>query len=91
MNKLLDLRNNIDEIDVELIKLFEKRMSLVQEVIEYKINNNIQIDDLDREKKMLEKHELLIKNKSYLNSYQSFLKSIINISKQFQQDYMKNK
>ncbi|MDN6183847.1 MAG: chorismate mutase, partial [Lactococcus lactis] len=31
MNKLEELRNNIDQVDQEIVQLLEKRMTIVQE------------------------------------------------------------
>ena len=55
MKDLNELRNEIDLIDEEIIKLFEKRLDIVQGVINYKIENNIPILDSSRENLMLEK------------------------------------
>ena len=39
MSKLDEARNKIDEIDSKIIELFEKRMTVVKDVINYKIEN----------------------------------------------------
>ena len=39
MRDLLELRNEIDKIDSQIVKLFEDRMELSGEVAEYKIAN----------------------------------------------------
>ncbi|EHO52027.1 hypothetical protein HMPREF9099_01563, partial [Lachnospiraceae bacterium oral taxon 082 str. F0431] len=43
MNELENLRERIDTIDKELITLFEERMNVVNDIAEYKINNNLPI------------------------------------------------
>ena len=43
MDNLDDLRNKIDEIDANLVSLFEKRMETVLKVAEYKKVNGIAI------------------------------------------------
>ena len=56
MDKLLECRQKIDEIDTEIIRLFEERMNTVKEVALYKIENNMQVLDSSREAAMLEKN-----------------------------------
>lgn len=48
-----ELRREIDKNDNELLKLFIKRMELVNAVAEYKIKNNIATLDASREQKIL--------------------------------------
>ena len=50
-----ELRKNIDEIDDELLKLFEKRMKITHQVAQYKIENGIQVFQLDRENAIIDK------------------------------------
>ena len=38
-----EIRNEINKVDAELLKAFEKRMSLANEVAEYKIKNNMPV------------------------------------------------
>ena len=51
--KLDEQRNIIDDIDKELIKLFEQRMDAVGKIAEYKLNNNMKIFDAQREEKVV--------------------------------------
>ena len=37
MRKIEEIRHDIDEVDQELVKLFERRFHLVEEVIAYKM------------------------------------------------------
>ena len=51
MNKLENARKEINRIDREITKLFEERMKQVEDVIIYKMENNLQILDAGREKR----------------------------------------
>ena len=53
MKDLLDIRNEIDLVDDELIKLFVKRMGLSKEVAEVKKNSNVAVTDTSREDKII--------------------------------------
>ncbi|AFV03235.1 Chorismate mutase I [Dehalobacter sp. UNSWDHB] len=78
--RLQDLRSKIDEIDTELLRLFEARMETVIEVAEYKILNSINILDESRENKVLQKIEQ-VKNKDLVKTAEEFLKAVMSISK----------
>lgn len=55
MKDLNECRKEIDEIDQQLIKLFEQRMKISKEVVTYKLANNMQIFQPEREKMSLKK------------------------------------
>ena len=88
MNKLEECRKEIDEIDTKIIELYEKRMSVVKDVIEYKIENGIPVLDSNRESKMLENNLKKIKNDSYKEYYENVLKGFLTASKDMQKDIL---
>jgi len=53
MLKIEDLREQIDEIDSELLKLFEKRMEVSTKVANYKQENGLPIFDSKREREKI--------------------------------------
>ena len=53
MSNLDDYRAEIDVIDKELIKLFEKRMNVVLNVARYKKENNMEIFQNGREEEVI--------------------------------------
>lgn len=85
MNELENLRERIDTIDKELIALFEERMNVVNDIAEYKINNNLPILNQNREDIVISKVKAIVKNKDYTDSAIDFIKEIMEISKKFQQ------
>lgn len=91
MKILENCRDIIDQIDSEIVKLYEKRMDIVKEVIKYKIKNNIPILDSSREEKMLIKNLEKIKNEDYKKYYNSVLTGFLKASKDMQNDILKNK
>ena len=91
MNKLEKARLVIDEIDSEIIKLFEKRMTTVKDVIEFKIENNMPILDNNREAAMLEKNLTKISNEEYKKYYHLVLEGFLKASKDLQKDILENK
>lgn len=55
MKDLKQYREELDSIDLEIIKLFEKRMSIIKDVALYKKENDLPILDETREKIMIQK------------------------------------
>lgn len=91
MNKLEQSRLLIDDIDNNIIELYEKRMDIILEVIKYKIENNIPILDTNRETLMLEKNLKKISNEQYKEYYKDVLEGFLKASKKMQSDIIKNK
>lgn len=88
MNKLEKERNEINEIDKAMAELFEKRMAAVKEVAGYKIKNGLPITDKDREQAVIERASMLIKSDEIRDYYVSFIKSNMEISKNYQRKLM---
>lgn len=87
-NESLDsLRQNIDQIDLELLNLFEKRMNTVLKIAKYKLDHNLEILDQFREEKVLAKTASL-KNDEMEEYAVDFLISLMNVSKRLQADYL---
>ncbi|MBU3111175.1 prephenate dehydratase [Clostridium lacusfryxellense] len=78
------LRNQIDEIDASLVLLFEKRMDIVVKVAEYKKKNNVVVLNSQREEAVIKKNIDLVKNKDILLEVEEFFKSVMEISRGFQ-------
>lgn len=84
LNKLEKARINIDLIDQEMAKLFEKRMQEVNEVITYKMEQGLPIFDQKREQQVIEKNLKYINNNELKPYYEAFLNALMGISKEYQ-------
>ena len=91
MKKLEICRDLIDSIDTQIIELYEKRMEVVKDVIEYKIENDLPIYDQNRESLMLEKNLSKIKNEEYKKYYTDVLNGFLKASKEYQKDILNKK
>lgn len=91
MKTLDNCRDLIDSIDEKIIELYEERMNIVKEVINYKLKNNISVQDKNRENLMLEKNLKKIKNEEYKKYYKYILDGFLNASKDLQVDIKYNK
>ena len=87
---LIKCRHRIDEIDGELMKLFEERMKVVLDVAQYKKENNMPIFHKERENQVIEKNLNRIKNKELLPYAEEMLYSLMDISKKYQHNKIKS-
>ena len=84
MSKLEELRQSIDQIDQELVRLFERRMAVTREVGEYKQANGIPVLDTAREREVLAKKVNLISNPDLQADVVQLYENIMAISRRQQ-------
>jgi len=85
-----ELRNQIDKIDSSLVSLFENRMETVLKVAEYKKKNGIAILNKEREQAVIKKNLDIVKNKDLFSEVEEFFKSVMAISRSFQNRTLNN-
>ena len=73
--EIKELREQIDIIDDELVRLFAKRMDISKQVAEYKKENNLPIRVPSREREILQ--EVAKKSGAELSDYTRVLYSMI--------------
>lgn len=90
MDELIRLRQEIDEIDNNLIELFEKRMLIAKKVARYKKNQNIPIYDESRENEIIKKNIGKLNDKSLSQELESLYRTVFEISKDIQKKVIDN-
>ncbi len=88
MKDLTQCRMEIDEIDQQLIELFEKRMALSKNVVEYKIQNQLEIFQPKREQEVIEKNIKRLTNQELVEYAKCFIQEMMTVSKSYQSDYL---
>ena len=88
MNDLEKGREEIDDIDRQLVAIFERRMDKVLQVAAYKKRCNMPVQDISRENEVLAKNRRLLKNRLYQESLDSFFLSIMAISRNLQDNLL---
>ncbi len=83
---LNDVRKKINDIDEEMISLFIKRMKLVEEVLKFKKDNNLEVLDVKREEELLKRNLLMLNDNELEKYYKIFFDAILRSSKTFQED-----
>jgi monofunctional chorismate mutase len=84
--KLDELRLEINQIDEEMLALFEKRMVVAKQIGLYKKENNLPVLDQSREKQLLEMMKQKVSQKELLPYYETFLIQLMSISKAYQNE-----
>lgn len=87
LNNLKLIRNEIDNIDSEILKLFIKRMALTKNVADYKRKNNMPIYQKGRENEVLDRISSL-SPKEYEKGARLLFANIMDISKSLQNDIL---
>lgn len=90
MKDLKQYREELDSIDLEIIKLFEKRMSIIKYVAIYKKENNLPILNETREEMMLQKNLKNLNNAELKEYYKAILKTYLDVSKKYQIEIITN-
>lgn len=83
MRTLLECREELNQIDDQILELFVKRMTCIKDVAEYKIANNLPIFDSNREQAMIERLSANVQEE-LRPYYVELLKTILKVSKDYQ-------
>lgn len=86
MTKLEEARVIIQNVDLEMIELFKKRMVASKLVAEYKKENQLPILDEAREKFLIEKNLKSLNDEKLESYYMTFFKGVLESSKDYQKD-----
>lgn len=90
MKDLETCRKEIDEIDQQMIALFEKRMAASKDVVKYKVAHGMKIFQKEREIQVVNKNLSRVKNKNLLNYARNFILNNMNLSRAYQASLMPN-
>lgn len=82
---LTEIRQEIDQIDNELVALLEKRMKLVAQVLHYKQSTGKAVLDKGREQVILEKVASQVDDKIYEESIVQTFSDVLKNSRQYQE------
>ncbi|MFB9860522.1 chorismate mutase [Salinicoccus siamensis] len=86
MNTHGKLRGKIDEIDTEMIALFEARMEVAEEIAECKIAQGIPVFDGTREEEVICRNVNKLQDDALKEYADSFFKHLMALSRKKQQE-----
>lgn len=81
---LAELRKKIDEIDAEIVELYEQRMEVCKNVAEYKIGTGKKVFDSRREKEKLEKVKSMTHNDFNRHGVEELFEQLMSMSRKLQ-------
>jgi chorismate mutase/prephenate dehydratase len=81
---LLDLRNKLDEIDSDIVKLYEQRMDVCSKVAEYKIETGKKVYDKTRELEKLDKVSSLVSGDFNKHGIRELFEQLMSMSRKLQ-------
>ncbi len=81
---LLELRRQIDEIDSEIVALYERRMDVSRQVAEYKISTGKKVFDKQREMEKLAAVKSLTHNEFNSHGVEELFEQIMSMSRKLQ-------
>ncbi len=81
---LLELRKQIDEIDSQIVELYERRMEVAKGVAEYKISVGKKVFDKQREQEKLEKVRSMTHNEFNAHGIEELFEQIMSMSRKLQ-------
>ena len=84
MNNLDNIRKEINSVDEQMAKLFEKRMELSVAVAQWKKANGLSISDPRREAEVIERNSALVGDDTIREYFPAFQKNLMDLSKAFQ-------
>ena len=85
---LAEIRKEIDQIDVDLITLLEKRMALVSQVALYKRQTGKAVLDTQREQIILEKVANSVQEKQYEDTLVQTFPDLLKHSRAYQERHI---
>ena len=84
MADLAELRGQLDEIDGQIVALYEKRMDVCKEVAGYKIDTGKKVFDRQREQEKLAKVKSLTHNDFYARGAAELFEVLMSVSRKLQ-------
>lgn len=81
---LLELRKQLDEIDSDIVELYEKRMDICRQVAEYKIDTGKKVFDRVREQEKLARVKELAHNEFNAHGVVELFEQIMSMSRKLQ-------
>ena len=85
MKELSELRLELDQLDRELVALFERRMTVSREVARYKLDHGLPVLDASREAQVIASREAMLSDASFSPALRALFDTILSLSRQEQE------
>lgn len=91
MEKLLELREQLDVIDKQIVELYEQRMDICGQVGEFKVNSGKKVFDKQREMEKLAAVSENVENPIYKKGIVELFEQIMSVSRKLQYNLLTKK
>ena len=85
MKELHELRQELDQLDGEIVALFEKRMDIARQVAQYKLEHDLPVLDQGREAQVIASREAMLADAALATSVRTLFETIMALSRQEQE------
>lgn len=89
MKELEVVRQELDAVDREIVRLFEQRMTLARDVVAYKMAHGMQVLDRSREEAVLVSRVGMLKDDHWAGSVRALYEEIMRLSRAEQERILK--
>lgn len=89
MRELTEIRLELDDIDREMVALFERRMALSREVARVKMARGMDVLDASREKQVLESRMAMLSDAHWAGDVRTLYETIMAMSRAEQHRLLK--
>ena len=88
MKDLETCRKEIDDIDQQIMSLFEKRMNVAKDVVLYKIEKDLPIFQPEREQQVIKKNINRLTQEDLKSYAEIYMQNMMNVSKTYQASFI---
>ncbi|MBQ8654136.1 MAG: chorismate mutase [Clostridia bacterium] len=89
MRELTEIRMDLDQVDREIVALFEKRMGLAAQVAEYKIAKGMPVLDRSREDMVLQSRMSMLEDGRFAPGVRELFECLMALSRREQERLVK--
>lgn len=89
MKDLTEIRRELDQVDQEIVALFEKRMMLAAQVAQYKMNAGMPVLDRSREEAVLHSRANMLQDPRLAEDVRELFECLMTLSRREQEQLMK--
>lgn len=89
MKELAELRQELDQLDGELVALFEKRMAISRQVAQYKLAHDLPVLDSGREAQVIASRAAMLTDTSLAPSLRALYETIMRLSREEQEAWLR--
>ena len=89
MRELEALRAELDMVDRDIVRLFEKRMHLSLEVAACKLSRDLPVLDRSREEQVLASRAAMLENPAWAQEVRSLWETLMALSRAEQEKYIR--